>query len=220
MNNPQPPRILCISAHPDDEVGGAGGTLLKFRNMGSPITLVLLGLGEQPDTPEEQAQADMRLAEFRRVGERLGGKTEFLNFPRYFQFSLENILAIARIIRLSGADIVFAPSTLEEHPEHVMAGRLAKEACRVARKKKYFTLGEPKRVTELRLYELDNAFTTFDMLEDITDVMEDKKRLFQTYESQKQNKDYVSAFVGLNQYRGITKRTGRFAEAFRIIRIL
>lgn len=212
--------ILCISAHPDDEVGGVGGTLLKFKRAGARLTLVLLTSGEMPDGEAASRLSETRIGEFQAVARELGATAKFLNFVRYFQFSLETLIPLVREIRATKPSIVFAPSTSEEAPEHVMAGRLAKEACRMTRRSKLFSLGQPWRVSELREYELDNAMTTFDLLEDISDVIDEKKKLFNLYASQTSNKDYVSAFVDLNQYRGITKRTGRFAEAFRINRIL
>lgn len=216
----KPLSILCISAHPDDEIGGAGGTLIKFVKNGDKVTLVLLTSGEEPDTVSSRVRSDERVREFQAVARELGAAAEVLNFPRYFQFSGEAIFPLVRIIRKVRPEVVLAPSELEEHPEHVMTSRVAREACRVSRRNKLLTLGEPWTVEEFREYELDNAFPTFDQLVDITEVVDEKARLFRFYASQANNKDYVAAFLGLNRYRAISKRTGRYAEAFRTTRVL
>ena len=40
--------ILAISAHPDDETLGCGGTLLKHRDAGDPITWIIATVCHEP----------------------------------------------------------------------------------------------------------------------------------------------------------------------------
>lgn len=59
-------RILVITAHPDDEVGGFGGTLLKYRAMGVETYVICLTAGEAA-THRGHASNDEELAELRRA---------------------------------------------------------------------------------------------------------------------------------------------------------
>ncbi len=59
-------RILVVTAHPDDEVGGFGGTLLKYRALGAETYVICLTAGEAA-TNRSHAKRDDELAEIRRA---------------------------------------------------------------------------------------------------------------------------------------------------------
>jgi len=56
---------MCITAHPDDEAGGFGGTLLKYRELGVETSVICLTPG-QAATHRGGARNDQELAETRR----------------------------------------------------------------------------------------------------------------------------------------------------------
>jgi LmbE family N-acetylglucosaminyl deacetylase len=58
-------RLLCVTAHPDDEAGGFGGTLLKYQARGVETCVVCLTPG-QAATHRGGAQNDQELVEMRR----------------------------------------------------------------------------------------------------------------------------------------------------------
>src|SRR5205807_2404387 len=60
-----PLRLLCITAHPDDEAGGFGGTLLTYRGRGVETYVVCLTPG-QAATHRGAARSDDELAALRR----------------------------------------------------------------------------------------------------------------------------------------------------------
>lgn len=55
---------MCVTAHPDDEAGGFGGTLLKYRESGAETCVVCLTRG-QAATHRGIARSDLELAELR-----------------------------------------------------------------------------------------------------------------------------------------------------------
>lgn len=59
-------RMLVVTAHPDDEVGGFGGTLLKYREQGVETYVVCLTAGEAA-THRGHAKNNDELAEIRRA---------------------------------------------------------------------------------------------------------------------------------------------------------
>lgn len=58
-------RLLCITAHPDDEAGGFGGTLLHYARMGVETHVLCLTPG-QAATHRAGAKTDDELAQIRR----------------------------------------------------------------------------------------------------------------------------------------------------------
>lgn len=69
------PSIMVIAAHPDDEVLGCGGTLLKLARAGAEIHLAFLadGIGARnPDAAQRQAELDQRRAAARAAADILG----------------------------------------------------------------------------------------------------------------------------------------------------
>src|ERR1700759_2268987 len=59
-------RMLVVTAHPDDEVGGFGGTLMKYRADGVQTYVVCLTAGEA-GTHRGHAKSDAELADLRRA---------------------------------------------------------------------------------------------------------------------------------------------------------
>src|SRR5215475_16013135 len=58
-------RLLCITAHPDDEAGGFGGTLLHYAQRGVETHVLCLTPG-QAATHRGGAKSDDELAQIRR----------------------------------------------------------------------------------------------------------------------------------------------------------
>jgi len=57
FNEPREPiRVAVMSAHPDDETLGAGGTLAKHAAFGDEINVCVVTKGYTPDWPEEALQ--------------------------------------------------------------------------------------------------------------------------------------------------------------------
>src|SRR5690348_9049718 len=58
-------RLMCVTAHPDDEAGGFGGTLLKYGAAGVETSVVCLTPG-QAATYRGRAKNDQELADIRK----------------------------------------------------------------------------------------------------------------------------------------------------------
>lgn len=146
-------RILALGAHPDDLEFGCGGVLLNEAARGAEIFLCLCSRGEAASngTPAERA------AEARRAADLLGARIEFLELGGdcHLADTPANALEIARRLRLHQPDILLAPVTSpNQHPDHIVVGRLGQNAARLAR---YGGLAElrdlaPHRVEHLLSY--------------------------------------------------------------------
>lgn len=65
-NHKKMPRLLCFTAHPDDEAGGFGGTLLHYAARGVETHVICLTPG-QAATHRGGAETDEKLAAARRL---------------------------------------------------------------------------------------------------------------------------------------------------------
>jgi hypothetical protein len=79
-------RLMCITAHPDDEAGGFGGTLLKYRERGVETSVICLTPGQaathRGGARNDQELADMRRKEFAASCEILKvSRALILNYP-------------------------------------------------------------------------------------------------------------------------------------------
>src|SRR5215468_1588430 len=74
------PRILCVTAHPDDEAAAFGGTLRLYHERGAEIYLICLTPG-QAATHRGTAKSDHELAAIRR--KELAASCEILGIDRW-----------------------------------------------------------------------------------------------------------------------------------------
>jgi len=129
-------RLMCITAHPDDEAGGFGGTLLKYRSAGVETSVVCLTPG-QAATHRGGAKTDQELAEMRKREFAAACETLRVTRPVIFdypdgQLYLQNVNRVVyaltleirkflpQVIMTFGAD-----GGVTGHPDHSMAGMFA-----------------------------------------------------------------------------------------------
>ncbi len=129
-------RLLCITAHPDDEAGGFGGTLLLYRALGVETHVICLTPG-QSATHRGPAKSDEELAELRRrefaaackilrvsdgqVLDYPDGKLDRVGIPRV----AGDLIARVRRIR-PHVLLTFGPEgAITAHPDHSMASIFA-----------------------------------------------------------------------------------------------
>jgi len=185
--------ILAIGAHPDDIEFGCAPVILKEAKRGTRAKLLVLSRGEAGSngTPESREQ------ESRRAAELLGGTVDFLDFGGdcHLEYSPANAIRIAAEIRRAKPDIVLAPYPEEnQHPDHAVAGKLARDACRLAR---YGGLNALKplashSIRSLYFYTITQQFgRSPDVVKDIGDVMDEWEAAMNCHESQMKSKGYV-----------------------------
>lgn len=144
-------RLLCISAHPDDEAGAFGGTLALYADRGVQVSVVCLTAGTAAKNRglarSDAELAALRTTEFKASCEFLGIKHgEVLNYPDS-QLDRGNFYEIvgelvARIRRLRPHVVITfgADGGLTGHPDHAVAGTFATQAFQWA--------GRPDRYPE------------------------------------------------------------------------
>lgn len=199
-------RVLVLAPHPDDEVLGCGGAILRHVEAGVPVRVAIVTDGALGLDGEARARhVAVRQAESRAAAAVLGyGEPEFWGVPdqalTYGEALVHRITAA-----LADADLVYAPSIFEMHPDHRALGMAAVEAVR--------RIGGELR---LAMYEVGVPLRP-NLLLDISDVAERKQAALQAFASQLEGQPYDQHISALNRYRTYTLPAAvTAAEAFHV----
>ena len=129
-------RLLCITAHPDDEVGGFGGTLLRYSRKGVETHVICMTAG-QAATHRGEAKSDDELKELRRrefsascrtLGVRHG---TVLDYPdgrldqQDFRATVADLTRRVREIRPQVIITFGGEGAVTAHPDHTMVSAFA-----------------------------------------------------------------------------------------------
>ena len=215
MSNHLPPdakRVLILAPHPDDETLGCGGTISLYTSKGVEVHLVVISDGK--GISHEFSGKDIDIVALRKreavdASKILGiHRTHFLNFPDGELKSYQNEMKerIEYIVRGFNPDIIFAPSPVDHHNDHIAVSELA------------LWLLQKVHGIKIAFYEVYET-VRFNALVDISDVMHVKEKAILTYHySLFQRPDvFADAIRGLNMFRALYTRDKRYYEAFYIV---
>lgn len=126
------PRLIVISAHPDDETIGAGHLIAQWtRHHGSAIAVTLTG-GEaalKGTGVDVRFLADRRIAEWRTATAALGVERHVVWHIPQCEVEGHEDAAVAKLQSLlQDGDVIAAPWRHEPDPDHRAAGRIAARA--------------------------------------------------------------------------------------------
>ena len=136
-------RVLVLAPHPDDETLGCGGTLVKHRRAGDQVRVVQVtdgrasragGLGPQQMAARRQTEARQALAT-------LGLDLVWLGLPEGEWRDDDLLTPLAELLAETRPAVVYAPSPIDYHPEHVRVARVLARV--VASPVRVFELGVP-----------------------------------------------------------------------------
>ena len=198
--------VLAIAAHRDDVEQTCGGTLLRMAAWGLHTAILDLTQGEAGTrgTAEDRAQEAQEAARILGVGWR-----QALDMPDgAIANTLENRLAIVRVLRELRPRAVILPYWQARHPDHAIAASLGYEACFLSGLKKIETGMDPHRPFKI-VYASLYADVRPSFIVDITPFIELRHQALMVYHSQYANQAAGSGlFVPEDEIR---ERT--FAEA-------
>ncbi len=129
-------RLMCITAHPDDEAGGFGGSLRLYRNRGVETSVICLTPG-QAATHRGSAKNDSELAEMRRkefaasceiLGVSEGIVLDYPDGQLYRQDLYRVVCDLTSHIRQYRPHVLLtfgSDGGVTGHPDHSMAGIFA-----------------------------------------------------------------------------------------------
>jgi LmbE family N-acetylglucosaminyl deacetylase len=114
-------KVIVISAHPDDEVLGAGGTLLKHKNCGDNLAWVIItGIDEANGFTKERVRT--RELEIQQVSDSIGfSKVYKLNYPTMGlnpETVNEMIPKISSIFNEFEPEVIYVMNRSDAHSDH------------------------------------------------------------------------------------------------------
>ena len=216
-------KTIVIAPHPDDEVLGVGGTLLRRKSEGAKVAwLAVTGISVESGWSEEKVKA--RANEIKRITEFFDFDEVFtLNFPttQLDRIPMSDLVAgISAVFKSFAPEEVFVPHPSDVHTDHRMVFNAAASCTKwfryssVKRVLAYETLSE----TDLGLCA-DEGFRP-NVFVDIEPFLDDKLRAMDIYESElgvfpfPRSHDAILALAAL---RGAASGF-KAAEAFELLR--
>ena len=203
---PRADRVLVISPHMDDEVISCGGTLLLLGDQGAEIHVAYATDSSSAlrDHGKAKAMSAKRRAEAKRVSEfmRFASTTE-LGFPDGKLCQNETALTekLTELVRRHNPELILCPFPADAHADHMScASALATAAVRAG------------STASILAYEVWTPLWP-NVAVDISEIAARKEQAIRIYESQVEDRDYASAALGLNRFRGMVHSV-KHAEAF------
>lgn len=220
-------RDLYVSAHPDDETLGCGGTILRRRAAGGEAFWLIATSAHEPEWGAEliarKAVEVERVADAYRMSEvfRLGLPTARLDaLPR-----AEVMAAVREVVEGVRPATVYLPHPGDVHSDHVAVFDAAVAVLRSFRTRE---LGPSRILCYETLSSTDaapplpgRAFLP-QVYSDVTETLDEKLEIMRLYETEAQDDPLPrgpSAITALARLRGATVGV-QYAEAFALVREL
>jgi LmbE family N-acetylglucosaminyl deacetylase len=206
-------RVLVVAPHQDDEIIGCGGSALAHIQRGSFLAILYM---THDEGLTHLSEATLQVARTLGAYEVYG-----LCVPDgHLTYSYDYLKLVVEVFRRTAPTIVYAPHPNEGDREHQATYELVHQAVWIAASPYLQEAGAPiGRIGTVLLYEVWTPLQQCHVLEDITDQMEMKLSLLQMYTGPLSVVAYDEAISGLNRYRGVMSGTGRYVEAFQILRV-
>ncbi|RJP27560.1 MAG: PIG-L family deacetylase [Candidatus Omnitrophota bacterium] len=205
MDHPHADRILVIAPHPDDEIFGCGGALIRSVQAGSQVHIVYLTDGSHRSHRKETIREESRLVcqtngfDFTFLGWESGG------IPLRDD---EGVTQLAQWIETYRPECVFVTFLLDDHDDHRRASELLMQVISDCRWK-------PREIWAYQIY------TTVipNVVVNITSVIDEKKMSMQLYKNVQGERDWAHYIVGLNAFncRYISSREPFYVETFFVV---
>lgn len=204
-------RCLMVCPHPDDEMLGAGGVLVKHAANFDVCCISSAGVACGDISAEERA--DIRIAEFGKVMDALGVRNRWIfktfGKPPFIE-QIDGMFGdYCAALDMAKYDYVFMPHPRDGHPEHQYITNVLMK--RIMRRK-----GWRKNATVV-FYEVWTPLQCPNHHEDISRVAAEKRRILCLYKSQWVKYDLIPRMLGLNAYRGYYADNAEYAEAFELV---
>ncbi|MFH0937609.1 MAG: PIG-L family deacetylase [Candidatus Daviesbacteria bacterium] len=198
-------RELIIAAHPDDEVIGCGGTMIKFIENNHQIGVVYLSSGDSNEAVREKEAQEV--CDFLNIGYyrfmRLKGQT--------FVSEMSNIRRLFAIYQDFQPDFVFVNHQDDGDHEHKIAYEMVNQSFW-----RYNDSNPANLIGGLAYYEVHTPMSKYQIVEVIDSQIERKLEALCMYKSQILQSRLDRAIEGLNRYRGAMHEGCEYAEVFQL----
>jgi LmbE family N-acetylglucosaminyl deacetylase len=193
LNKPPGQSVLVLSPHPDDEVIGCGGVLVKHIVAEDAVKIVYMTDGSKgyPGNGSPEDLVSVRKLEAVRARNILGIKDfVHLDFPDgELRVGDETVNAIYKELEESKADIIYVPSFFETHPDHSTTPKILFKAL-----KRY------AKNPSIYAYEVWAPLAPT-IIVDISESIALKREAIKQFETQRAEVDILDIFEGMAKYR-------------------
>jgi len=183
-------KILILAPHPDDEVIGCGGLLLKYTKQCDVICLTDGRYGDEQLQTNEVIE--IRKKEFESVMQKL--KINNFKLLNIEDSKLKDAYNSFKKIDFKNYNYIFIPNNLDQHPDHKAVFELVLKA---------YKENLISKNTKIAMYEVWGALAIPNYFIDISDIKKEKRNIITMYSSQIKHIDYATKILSLNKYRGI-----------------
>lgn len=173
--------ILCIVAHPDDEVVGMGGTILKCLEEGKSVATIIFSYGEKSHPHiKEKIIARTRVGETKKLDEMLNRGSIFFGLTEgkitEEAETLDVTKKLANLIKKHKPKKIFTHTSSDPHRDHRAVNKIVEDALKQVAYK-----------GELLTFEVWNITgeSSPAVYVDITPYFRKKLALMRIYESQR-----------------------------------
>ena len=206
LDGPAARRVVVIAPHPDDEIIGPGGALIRLLDRGTDVLVVYLTNGDN-----DPAAAKVRQDEANRVAGELGYRTLFLGFPvERIPLNAEAIRTFAEVVTKADPEALFLPFLLDDNDDH----RRASEMLMVAIEGGHLSLN-----VDVWSYQVYTPLPG-NVIVDISEQSQRKADAIRMFTSQMKNRDWAHFALGLNAFNlRLLHGTNRacYVEAFFVL---
>ncbi|MBF4517629.1 PIG-L family deacetylase [Flavobacterium sp. ANB] len=218
--------IIVVSAHPDDETLGAGGTLLKHVNNGDKVYwLIVTNVFESQGFSKERVES--RQEEIKKVEKLLGiTNTFFLNYPTMTLSSsslIKMVPEISEIFTKVQPEVIYTLNRSDAHSDH----RIIFDAVMACTKSfrypfiKKILMYECISETEFAPALAEKAFLP-NYFVDITDFLDSKLDIMKIFESELGEHPFprsLDNIKALAHFRGASVGV-KYAESFQLLKYI
>jgi LmbE family N-acetylglucosaminyl deacetylase len=218
--------VIVVSAHPDDETLGVGGTMLKHVANGDKVYwLIITNLFEEQGFSKERVES--RQEEIRKVEQMFGiTKTFMLNYPTMTLSSsslLKMVPEISKVFLEVQPEIIYSLNRSDAHSDH----RVIFDATVACTKSfrypfvKQVLMYECISETEFAPALPEKAFIP-NYYVDITDYIDRKLEIMEVFESEIAPPPFPRSLENIRavaHYRGASVGV-HYAEAFQLIKYI
>lgn len=195
-------RVLAVGAHPDDVEIGCGGTLLRHRAAGHPVTILTLSRGAVGGSRDERRREAVGAAVM------IGAELIMGDLPdTRMSEANEAIGLVEHVIASAQPTTVYVHSKWDNHQDH----RAVHDATMIA----------ARRVEQVYCYQSPSSRNGFDPTRfvPVTDTIHDKVRLLEHYRSQA-TRHYLDPELVIASARYWARQlpSSRYAEPFEVVR--
>lgn len=217
--------ILVLAPHPDDDLLGCGGSMVKHVKNGNNVHVAYVTSGEAGLVGTYTHPEKIREKEAVHAVKSIDIPAKnlyFLRQPDGFVVDTPGIInQLIHIIRECRPSVVYIPHSQDAHPDHVATHVIGLKAILQAGMPYSSSVHSAKAwaVSTVLAYEVWTPIQEPSYLEVITDVIDQKINALQFYSSQLKSVSYDDVSRGLAVYRGALLGHGCYAEAFSVLRM-